>query len=619
MDVVLTMIDTAGIQGYIFGSNRLRENIGASYLVEQATRDWVYDELKQLGGHNIKDPEPDGDETDRIDRSKLIEDDGQRSELIFAGGGNTAILFRSKEDAKEFAWTLSRRILKDAPGLEIVIAHSDAFQWKRDEENLPLEEQLRDRVKKLREGRLAEKKRTRQATPTPLLGLGVTAECEATGLVAARFSEDLETEPRLVSRETWAKLEVTRKDKKDGERRNKAKKRLLDHLRATPDLQADEFEFSDDLDYLGRTGGEESYIAVVHIDGNDMGKAIEDYVNKAQTNGGYIERMRNFSLGVERASREALVKTLSVLRAHIEPDRDPQTGHEIEVVKEDSQSVLKSMPQEKFTNAQRKQFRLLNDEEDSKGKLCWPFRPLVFGGDDVTFVCNGQLGLSLATIYMNAFTTATRDQIEDFQGREIHTGAGVCIVKVHYPFRRAYDLSDALTKSAKRHLKDEKSLASALDWHISSTGLSGSLSAIRAQEYEIRRREPTNLTPARTLLMRPVRMQHKTEWRTWQDFNGFVAAFNYDKRWVGHRNKVKALREALRAGEEAVKEFLDIHKFADATESPNQPNQPQTLLPEPFNAQWQHLCEKGWESNRCVYFDAIEAMDHHLILEEAKS
>src|SRR5262245_26456408 len=118
MDVVLTMIDTAGIQDYIFGSNRLRENIGASYLVEQATRDWVYKVLKDLGGHNIKDPGPDDDGADRIDRSKLIEKDGQRSELIFAGGGNAAILFRSQDDAKDFAWKLSLRILEEAPGLE---------------------------------------------------------------------------------------------------------------------------------------------------------------------------------------------------------------------------------------------------------------------------------------------------------------------------------------------------------------------------------------------------------------------------------------------------------------------------------------------------------------------
>jgi hypothetical protein len=543
----------------------------------------------------------------------LIESDGQRSELIYAGGGNTAILFRSRGDAEEFAWKLSLRILEEAPGLEIMIAHREVPGWERDGKG------LREHIDKLREGRLAEKKRTREATPTPLLGLGVTAECEATGLVASRYSAGLEAEPRLVSRETWAKLKVTRKDKRDGEIRNDAKKRLLDHLGATPNLRADEFEFSDDLDYLGRTGGEESYIAVVHIDGNDMGKAIEDYVNEAKTNGDYIKRMRNFSLGIERASREALVKTLSVLRAHIKSDLDPNTGQEITVVKEDPpRSLLQSVPEGRITTTQRKQFRLVEekDEKGAKSKLCWPFRPLVFGGDDVTFVCNGQLGLSLATVYMKAFTEATRKQIEKFQDRGIHTGAGVCIVKVHYPFRRAYDLSDALTKSAKRHLKDDRSKASALDWHISSTGLSGSLSAIRAQEYEIRNRD--NREQNRTLLMRPVRMRHASEWRTWEDFNRFVAVFNYDEHWAGRRNKVKALREALRAGEAAVKEFLAIHTFTDTAESPTQSQQPKEQLPTPVNAQWRHLCESGWEANRCVYFDAIEALDHHLILEEVK-
>jgi hypothetical protein len=31
----------------------------------------------------------------------------------------------------------------------------------------------------------------------------------------------------------------------------------------------------------------------------------------------------------------------------------------------------------------------------NEGKICLPFRPLVYGGDDVTFVCDGRLGLVL--------------------------------------------------------------------------------------------------------------------------------------------------------------------------------------------------------------------------------
>jgi hypothetical protein len=37
---VLVAVETAHIQSYIFASNRLRENVGASYLVTAATGEW---------------------------------------------------------------------------------------------------------------------------------------------------------------------------------------------------------------------------------------------------------------------------------------------------------------------------------------------------------------------------------------------------------------------------------------------------------------------------------------------------------------------------------------------------------------------------------------------------
>ncbi|MGH9768341.1 MAG: Cas10/Cmr2 second palm domain-containing protein, partial [Blastocatellia bacterium] len=455
-EAVLTIIDTAGVQDYIFGSNRLRENIGASFLVEQATRDWVYEELDNLGEHNIANRE-----TGEIDRNKKMENaaDDLSAELIYAGGGNTAILFRSKDEAKAFTWELSKRVLRAAPGLEIVIAHSEPFKWRHDARDLS------DIIKDLRERRLAQKKRTCQVPPMPLLGLSVTAECASTGLVATQSSLELEAEPRLVSREIMAKLEATHKDKPGGEIRNEAKRRLLNYLRENDQgFNADEFEFSDELDHLGRTGGEESYIAVVHIDGNSMGEMIKDYVADTKDNREYIERLRDFSIGVEWASKAALVKTLRTLSRHIRGERDLETNRAVWQVIEAIPPPL-VVPKDKLTIAQQKRIRLF--EEDKNGKPCWPFRPLVFGGDDVTFVCNGQLGLSLATVFMDAVTAETRELMKDSPHKEVHTGAGVCIVKVHYPFRRAYELSAQLTKQAKHLLGDQNREASALDWHIS--------------------------------------------------------------------------------------------------------------------------------------------------------
>ena len=66
-------------------------------------------------------------------------------------------------------------------------------------------------------------------------------------------------------------------------------------------------------------------------------------------------------------------------------------------------------------------------------------RALVFGGDDVTFVCDGRLGLSLATLYAREFAaeTAKRPECGPLTAR-----AGIAIVKTHYPFARAYALAD---------------------------------------------------------------------------------------------------------------------------------------------------------------------------------
>lgn len=569
MEVVLTIIDTAGIQPYIFGSNRLRENIGASYLVEQATRDWVYEELNRLGTHNISNLKK-----GTIDRERKIEEHGLAAELIYAGGGNSVILFRTSDEARVFAQSLSRRVLEDAPGLEIVIAHSESFEWQPNQE-WPLEEtakNLYERVEQLRDRHLAQKKRTRQATPTPLLGLGVTQECASTGLVAA--SRVTDPNERFVSREIVAKLKEAKQ----------ATQRLRDVFVEANFDSNEQFAFTDELDHMGRKGGEESYIAVVHIDGNDMGGLIRERVRQATTNRNYIEHMRDFSEGVEAASKAALVKTFKQLH----PAEVKQDGKNFWGLTETKPALKDKLD----PRAEPKQIRLYQDADNQKydGKPCWPFRPIVFGGDDLTFVCNGQLGLSLATTFMREFAAQTQnnEQLKTM----IHTGGGVCIVKVHYPFRRAYDLSASLTGAAKTLLENKRN-ESGLDWHISATGLGGDLSAIHAREYTGK---------DGSLRMRPVWVAGGSDWRTWESFNRLVALFNYHQNFAGRRNKLKSLREALRDGTESVKSFVKTYK---------------TNLPKLAGAS-STLHETGWDGGQCAYFDALEAMDHHFLLEEVQ-
>ncbi len=228
-------------------------------------------------------------------------------------------------------------------------------------------------------------------------------------------------------------------------------------------------------------------------------------------------------------------------------------------------------------------------------QLYLPFRPLVFGGDDVTFVCDGRLGLSLAIEYLRRFRKETARR-EKCRG-EITASVGIAIVKAHYPFARAYDLAEELCQSAKRYRRKHALTGSCLDWHFALSGLSGGAEEIREREYT---------APAGQLSLRPVTLDDnpKERQRSWQVVQKGVAAFQKDE-WLGRRNKIKALRDALRDGPEAVKQFLRMFKI--------KPGLPDIL------SGYQDFEKTGWAGGFCGYFDAVEMADWFIPLEGGKA
>jgi hypothetical protein len=93
--------------------------------------------------------------------------------------------------------------------------------------------------------------------------------------------------------------------------------------------------------------------------------------------------------------------------------------------------------------------------------------------------------------------------------------------------------------------------------------------------------------------MRPLRLTNpEKDWRSWSTFSQLVQEFKTDE-WAERRNKVKALREALRAGPDAVRHFRTVYGL---NELPSIPRQPEMKI-------------QGWQGGQCGYFDAIEAMD----------
>ncbi len=103
--------------------------------------------------------------------------------------------------------------------------------------------------------------------------------------------------------------------------------------------------------------------------------------------------------------------------------------------------------------------------------------------------------------------------------------------------------------------------------------------------------------------MRPVPLHARpNEWRSWGGFAGVATAFLAFSDWKDRRNKVIALREALRKGPGAVEQFRSAYELAE--------------LPVLDN-RIADLQEKGWgPGHRCGYFDAVEALDFFLPTEE---
>jgi len=544
----LVVVDTAQIQPYIFGSNRLRENVGASHLVAQATTVWAQEAVRQVAArHNIQ-------LKGTLDDTKGIENpsDPLDAEVLYAGGGNFFVLFREESLAKAFTRVLSRKILTDAPNLQLVIVHNP-FDWGES-----LVQKIKATFKKL-----TEEKRARTLS-APLLGLGVTVMCRSTGLPAVAVAPGIGDDPaRPASAEILSKLRAV--ERKDGSP-SEADQRLRAIL-----PPPDGYDYPSQLDHLGGTRGEHNYIAVVHADGNGLGQRImaigEKYPHPSQ-NRDYIKALRAFSEKVDKAAQQALRDVLNKLVPCIQNDGGGRIVYKNALGKIIAEVQLR--------------------RED--GKCLLPFRPIVFGGDDVTFVCDGRLGLSLAIEYMRRLEEHTKN-LPDGKGR-LTACAGVAIVKAHYPFARAYALADELCRKAKNYRRIIRDFqgdwdGSCLDWHFALSGLSGGIEEIRAREYKV---------PSGSLALRPVTLgdNPKDSCRTWTVIEKGIMEFQ-GENWAGRRNKVKALRDALREGPDAVQHFL--RKFNENKPLPDV---------ELSLTGWQTT---GWHGGYCGYFDAIELAD----------
>lgn len=401
----LAVISATSIQDYIFRSNRLREQVGASRNVKDALGQW-------------------------------------RERALFVGGGNAVVRFPSLQEAHRQVFEWSRRQLEDAPGLRFSVGFSEVTENAGEYYEAALDNR-----------QACEESPSGGGEPG---ALPICVTCPSTGLAATTDGEDQQGRP--------ISAEAAKKQQESGR-----VERLIGG-----------WKFPLDLDKLGTTENA-SQVAVVHADGNGIGKLVSEAL--AQGEGG-IERLGQLSKELSAIGRRARIQLIDELRTRAE------------VWHQEEQLKLKPL---------------------EKGGFYMPIRLIVDGGDDATWVCAGKIGLATAARYLQIFEQVAREA-----GKEQLTAcAGVAIVPRGYPFSRAYSLAANLCGSAKRKSREE----SGLDFQVVLGGSTQGLEDLRSDTSVYKRHSA-----------RPYRLG--------EEWNALEAAIIYfQQEWP--RSRAKSLLQAF--------------------------------------------------------------------------
>lgn len=534
------LLDTRSIQKYVFGCNKLKTNTGASYLVDGIFTEAMVNVLKQS---SLKMPAQDWKEAKELEMSK--ENSDTECEIAYIGGGNMLILVRKGEESlricRELVQKWSLKVLLEAPGLKTGAAIGEI-----DLGDANFQTSLNALYKQLKEN---------QNNVLPQVDLpytGFTVECDYSGKAVNVYNKDYK---RLVSAEVEAKTAAY--DAAD----KKIKKDFYEVL-------GDEYDFCSELESLGYKEGE-SYISVIHIDGNNMGVKFSNCRDM-------LER-KSLSLKVRKTVENAFAKLVKKIVSEYDSYADVL---DMRVLKQGNKRLL-------------------------------PLRPIIIGGDDITFICPGRMGLQYAQAfieYVNSedlldkelFSGKLYDEdlythIKKITGKQISRSlsccAGVAIVSAKYPFFRAYELAEQLCDEAKE--KSRKDDGNYLDFAILHGEKYGDIQMLRKEQYE---------SANGNLHYGPYNVLGKENDR--QSVKGLLAL---SEKLAGDkmpRNKVKDLRRVLHEDKHSMSIFLE--NCPEICELVKKENKLATVTADDL---WDKFEDKDKVTFATRYIDAIEAID----------
>lgn len=410
---VLAMYDVRGIQNYIFKTNRVKEIIGASRLVETI----IEDAFLEAASTCIKDGIviSQWTECSKVQELEIIHDKNVKAQILFIGGGNAYILYQDRDICLAVNRYMSKYVLEHTYSLQLAVAVIDKS------------DNYYNDYKRLNQ----EMTRIKQSMPmTKYVGaLPITQSDNITGypLTKGEDGEKICTEVRL-------KLKTLETLKKEG------KEKFFDSLITQK--------------------GEDSQLAIVHIDGNNLGIRIRELMEDKELGDSYeksVQRMRTISQNIKREFENTFHDMEAYLNNWVQSDANTK-------LKKDGSPVY--------------------------------LRKIILAGDDVTFVCNANIAMSLVEYFVNSISTKLlfeRENLSEEENRKRYgfsVCAGIAYIYSHFPFSTGYIVAEECCDSAKKRAKEAQyqvdgQAGNWIDFQICKSVQVGNLEKNRSDNYRI--------------------------------------------------------------------------------------------------------------------------------------
>ena len=448
------MYDVRGIQNYIFRTNKLKEIIGASEIVSGITEKLflkIAEELKykvELAGKD-KDLKFNFKEKNKFD-----------AEIFYNGGGNLLVLFEDDEKAKELNTAMRIQLVKETYSLQLAIAGVEVNG----------EDDYKEDYLRLRKA--MEKEKLNMPPLSLVKSFPFTLNDPDTGLP---FSQDKDN--RKMPYETLQKLNKFNSISKD----------------KVPNINE-----------MGSDEGDNK-IAIVHIDGNNMGKKVSSKISGVTNYREAAKILRNFSDSVDKLFTDTALTSVK-------------------------------------NNLERFWKKAGYSDDRPEEKL---FREVIHAGDDITFICNDKIALQCTRKFIKSIEDANagKDEIDKFD-----VCAGIYIMHTHFPFSKGYEMAEQLCDNAKKRSRNNP--GNYIDFHINYGGILHDLDVIRKKQYVSK---GCSGKESITLIQRPYRVDG-----TQDELAVLVEQIKLLNKSNLSRGKVKELREVFYEGKAMVDHELKM-------------------------------------------------------------